>query len=99
MRQGKDGCPTCAFQIEMRLYYRRQALHALLRVSLERLGSAKLRLSAAALGGREGPCQDANRNGDIPTAAQGGPKSEVGAWGIGPSCAKVWRTTVRRSPP
>ncbi len=34
-----------------------------------------------ALGEREVPCQDANRYGDTPAASQGGPLSEVGAWG------------------
>ena len=33
------------------------------------------------MGEREVPCQDANRYGDTPAASQGGPLSEVGAWG------------------
>ena len=34
-----------------------------------------------ASGEREVPCHDANRYGDTPAASQGGPLSEVGAWG------------------
>ena len=57
-------------------------------ISLQRLGSSKLRLSMAGKG-RRPPCPDANRYGVTLAEAQGGPQSEVGAWGRGPSWAKA----------
>ena len=55
-------------------------------ISLQRLGSAKLRLSTVGKG-RRPPCPDANRYGETLAEAQGGPQSEVSAWGREPSWA------------
>ena len=54
-------------------------------ISLRRPGSVKLRLSIAGKGRRQAPCPDANRYGVTHAEAQGGPQSEVGAWGREPS--------------
>ncbi len=67
-------------------------------ISLQRLGSAKLRLSTAGKR-RHPPCPDANRYGATLAEAQGGPQSEVGAWGREPIWGEAKCTSVRRSPP
>ncbi len=63
-------------------------LRALPRISLQRPGSVKLRLSTVGKG-RRPPCPDANRYGETLAEAQGGPQSEVGTWGREPIWGKA----------
>ena len=69
----------------MTLDHRRQVLYAQPCISLQRPGSVKLRLSTVGKGRRQAPCPDADRYGVTHAGAQGGPQSEVGAWGREPN--------------
>ena len=84
-----DGANTSSMSKEHAAPLSSPVLPAQPRISLQRPGSVKLHLSTAGKGRRQAPCPDANRYGVTHAEAQGGPQSEVGAWGREPIWGKA----------